>query len=193
MTHTTPRRHQGGNETTMIRCVFFDRDGVINESPGAGQYVERWADFHLIPDFVDVLRLVRSLGYEAVVVTNQRGIALGRMSRETVEDLHRRMRQQLRAACGLDLLDVLYCPHDVGQCDCRKPKPGMLREAARRHGIALAASWVVGDAETDVQAGAAAGCHTIRVAPAGTPTCAQHRVADLAELRSRIAKLLPSA
>ncbi|TFG88234.1 MAG: HAD-IIIA family hydrolase, partial [Gemmatimonadales bacterium] len=132
-------------------------------------------------------------GYAAVVVTNQRGVALGRMRREDVDDIHRRMRAALRETAGLDLLDVLYCPHDRGQCDCRKPSPGMLLEAARRHGIDLRRSWMIGDSEKDVEAGAAAGCRTVRVAPAGTPTGAGWRFDDMAALRSGIAKLLEPA
>jgi D-glycero-D-manno-heptose 1,7-bisphosphate phosphatase len=174
----------------MIRCVFFDRDGVVNRAPPEGGYVERWADFHLLPEFVETLRLVRKLGYAAVIVTNQRGVALGLMGRDAVEDIHRRLRAQLRDEAGLELLDILYCPHGAGECECRKPKPGMLLEAARRHGIDLAASWMVGDSERDVEAGAAAGCRTILVAPPGASSRADARFPDLAALRSGIAKRL---
>jgi D-glycero-D-manno-heptose 1,7-bisphosphate phosphatase len=174
----------------MIRCVFFDRDGVVNRYPGAGAYVERWADFHLLPDFVETLRIVRLRGYAAVIVTNQRGVALGRMGRETVEDMHRRLRDVLRTEHGLDLLDILYCPHDEGACDCRKPAPGMLLEAARRHDIDLRRSWMVGDSEKDVEAGRRAGCRTILVDDSRAPTRADARVADMAALRSGIANLI---
>src|SRR5450759_1039708 len=87
-------------------AVFFDRDGIVNLSPGAG-YVERWEDFHLQPEFVEALRLVTRLGFAAVVVSNQRGVTRGRMSAATVDDMHRRLREQLRAQ-GSDVLDVLY-------------------------------------------------------------------------------------
>jgi len=174
----------------MIQCVFFDRDGIVNRSPGPGAYVERWADFHLLPDFVEVLRIVRSRGYAAVIITNQRGVALGRMTRETVEDMHQRLRDGLRAEHGLELLDILYCPHDEGACACRKPAPGMLLEAARRHDIDLGRSWMVGDSETDIEAGRRAGCRTIRVGGVGEPTRADARAPDMAALRSGIANLL---
>jgi D-glycero-D-manno-heptose 1,7-bisphosphate phosphatase len=172
------------------RCVFFDRDGIVNKSPGDG-YVERWSDFHLLSTFVKSLRVVRDMGFDAVVVTNQRGVAIGVMTLETVEDMHRRLRDRLRED-GFELLDVMLCPHDRDQCECRKPKPGMLLEAARRHGIDLSASWMVGDHETDVEAGRRAGCRTIRVAPAGTETMANHRVDDMEALPGLLARILTS-
>lgn len=170
------------------RCVFFDRDGVVNRSPGPG-YVERWADFHLLPGFVASLRVVQEKGCQAVVVTNQRGVATGVMTLAAVEDIHRRLREQLRAA-GLELLDVMLCPHDRGQCECRKPKPGMLLEAAHRHGIDLASSWMVGDQEKDVEAGRSAGCRTVRVSPPGTETRADYRVDDMDALPELLDKVL---
>ena len=173
--------------------MFFDRDGIVNLSPGAG-YVERWEDFHLQPEFVEVLRLVTRLGFAAVVVSNQRGVARGRMSAATVDDMHRRLREQLRAQGG-DVLDVLYCPHERDTCDCRKPQPGMLLRASAQYGLDLARSWMVGDAESDVEAGRRAGCRTIRVGGDG-PTRADHRARNMADLRTQIATWLtatPSA
>lgn len=173
----------------MKKCVFFDRDGIVNRSPGPG-YVERWSDFHLLPEFVEALRTVKRHGCEAVIVTNQRGVALGIMSRETVEEMHASLRDKLRREHGLDVLDILYCPHDKESCDCRKPKPGMLLTAARRHGIDLSQSWMVGDMEKDVEAGHAAGCHTILVAPGTGASRAEHRVQDMQALPPLLEKLL---
>jgi len=176
----------------MLKCVFFDRDGIVNRSPGPG-YVERWDDFHLLPEFVDSLRIARQLGYVAVVITNQRGITLGCMSAQTVEDIHHRLRVVLKEQHGLDLLDILYCPHDRDDgCDCRKPKPGMILEAARRHGIDLSHSWMIGDSKKDVEAGRAAGCRTVWVSPKATVDPADFVFADMATLRDGIAKLLES-
>lgn len=172
----------------MTPCVFFDRDGIVNRHPGPG-YVERWEDFHLLPEFVETLRAVRRLGFAAVVVTNQRGIAVGRMTVATVEDMHGRLQSAL-AAEGLALDDILYCPHDRGVCDCRKPKPGMLLTAARRHGLNLARSWMVGDSATDIQAGQAAGCRTILVGPATDAATPTVRVDSMAALSSAIAGIL---
>ena len=173
----------------MKPCVFFDRDGVVNESPGPG-YVARWEDFHLLPGFVEALRVALGAGYEAAVVTNQRAVALGLASREAVEDIHARLRRRL-AAQGLPLLDVLYCPHqDSDGCECRKPKPGMLLDAARRHGIDLARSWMVGDGERDIEAGRAAGCRTVRVCAPEAATAADARVDSMDGLADALRRLL---
>lgn len=172
----------------MRPCVFFDRDGIVNQSPGPG-YVERWQDFHLLPDFVDILRAVRGLGYAAVVVSNQRGVATGCMTAAAVDEIHRRLGATLGEQ-GLALDDILYCPHERGVCECRKPKPGMLLEAARRHGLDLARSWMIGDQPTDIQAGQAAGCRTILVGPATAAATPDFRFDSLAALRSAVAGIL---
>jgi D-glycero-D-manno-heptose 1,7-bisphosphate phosphatase len=174
----------------MIKCVFFDRDGIVNRHPGEGYYVESWADFHLVPEFVDILRIVRDQGYAAAIVTNQRGIALGRMRRQTVAGMHRRLRHLLHKTHGLDLLDILCCPHNKGVCECRKPKPGMLLEAARRHGIDLRQSWMIGDSASDMEAGRRAGCRTVLVGTASAAASADVQVANMRALRSVIANLL---
>jgi histidinol-phosphate phosphatase family protein len=172
-----------------LKCVFFDRDGIVNRSPGPG-YVERWEDFHLLPDFVEALRIVTRLGFAAVIVTNQRGVALGCMTAETVEDLHRRLRATLKNQYGLEVLDIRVCPHDRDACECRKPKPGMLLDAARLHGIDLARSWMIGDSPRDAEAGRAAGCRTILVGEKAVPGMADYVFDSLASLRASLENLL---
>jgi D-glycero-D-manno-heptose 1,7-bisphosphate phosphatase len=174
----------------MRKCIFFDRDGIVNESPAPGGYVERWEDFKLLPEFVRILRRVVSAGCAAVVVTNQRCVARGIVPLGELERIHRNLQEQLKSRHGLELLDILYCPHHEGACECRKPRPGMLLEAARRHGIDLAASWMVGDSESDVQAGHRAGCRAVRVDCGAEPSTADLRVACLAELEDRIGEVL---
>ncbi|MCX7590529.1 MAG: HAD family hydrolase [Kiritimatiellae bacterium] len=170
-------------KTFFTKCVFFDRDGIVNRRPGSG-YVERWDDFHLLPGFVTVLRTVRLAGYQAVIVTNQRGVARGIMTRSAVEEIHRNLQTLLAGRFGLRLLDILYCPHDEGECQCRKPRPGMLLEAARRHRVDLKRSWMVGDSESDVEAGRRAGCRTVLVSAKGRilSSKADHWVPDLESL-----------
>ena len=137
--------------TAGVPCVFFDRDGIVNESPGPG-YVERVQDFHLIGAFVEALKLVRAKGYKAVVITNQRCIARGIVSVQTLEQIHMHLAGQLKKH-GLTL-DALYvCPHNNNECTCRKPHPGMLLQAAAEQQIDLSSSWMIGDHETDVEAG----------------------------------------
>jgi histidinol-phosphate phosphatase family protein len=140
-----------------------------------------------MPGFAQVLRRVTALGFASVGITNQRCVALGRLTVDDLESIHLRFRALLRERFGLEVSDVLYCPHDRGECDCRKPKPGLLLEAARRHGLDLPGSWMVGDSATDVEAGRAAGCRTIGVGAQVPDGLATVSVASLEELDSLIA------
>ena len=179
------------NESGIHKCVFFDRDGVVNRSPGDG-YVVRWSDFHLNPGFVEALRVVRRVGYEAVVITNQRCVARGLVSRAVLDEMHLRLVELLDSEYGLKLTDVLYCPHgDADQCECRKPKPGMLIEAAGRHNLDIRASWMVGDGKRDIEAGRAAGCRTIFVGSgADGDGGADHRAGDVDRLADLLERVL---
>lgn len=134
----------------------------MNACPDPERYVTSVHRFYLLPAFVESLRIVTDLGYPAVIVTNQRGIALGSMSAEDVREIHARL-GSLLAGEGLSLLDIFVCPHDDDSHPWRKPNPGMLLEAARRHELDLARSWMIGDSPGDVLAGRSAGCSTILV------------------------------
>jgi D-glycero-D-manno-heptose 1,7-bisphosphate phosphatase len=170
----------------MKKCIFFDRDGIVNKSPGPG-YVEKWEDFKLLPEFVEVLRIAQRLGYEAVIVTNQQGVAKGVVSLEEVERIHANLKKVLKKEHSLALLDIMCCPHREGTCECRKPKPGMILEAAKRHGIDLKSSWMVGDDVKDVETGRRAGCRTIFVGSRGKESGADYAVENMAELQKQIA------
>lgn len=168
------------SSASLRPCIFFDRDGIVNRSPGPG-YVERVEDFHLLPDFVRALRLVLKLGYEAVIITNQRGVGKGQMSQATLDAIHAHLRDLLRAE-GLALRDIYFCT-EVDRAHPRlKPQPGMLLEAARDHRLDLSRSWMIGDNEKDVVAGQRAGCRTLLVREGDEPTVADFRVADMAEV-----------
>lgn len=144
------------------RCVFLDRDGVINVTPPAGKYICRWEDFELIPSIVDWIRLFRALGFLVIVVTNQRSVALGLVTAEAVEEIHRRMREELEAL-GAPVDDVYCCSHAEGTCDCRKPRPGMVEAAAAKWDIDLAGSVMVGDSDRDEQLAANCGMRFVEV------------------------------
>jgi histidinol-phosphate phosphatase family protein len=131
-------------------CLFLDRDGVINVKPPEGEYVRTWGEFRLIPAAVDWVRLFNAAGHLVVVVTNQRGVARGLMRLDDVADIHARMTAEL-ARRGARVDDILVCPHEEGTCDCRKPRPGLVREAQRRWDIDLGRSLLVGDSESDQQ------------------------------------------
>jgi|SRR5579862_869809 len=143
------------------RAVFLDRDGVLNANlvrdgkPFAPRRIE---DFRLLPGVEDAVRRLKAAGFLAIVVTNQPDVAAGLTPRATVDAMHAR----LRAILPLD--DIKVCWHrDIDACACRKPKPGMLLEAAAEYDIDLAASYMIGDRWRDIDAGRAAGCTTILV------------------------------
>ncbi|MGD0988877.1 MAG: HAD-IIIA family hydrolase [Candidatus Sulfotelmatobacter sp.] len=142
-------------------AVFLDRDGVINRAlvrDGKPYSPPTPEDLDVLPGVPEALRDLRSHGYKLLVVTNQPDVGRGKQSRESLEAMH----QDLRARLSLD--DILVCTHtDADDCDCRKPLPGMLLEAAKKHNIDLAASYMVGDRWKDIDAGYNAGCKTILV------------------------------
>lgn len=150
----------------MKRAVFLDRDGTINIEK---EYLYRKEDFEFIPGVPEAIRLLNEAGILVVVVTNQSGVARGYYTEDDVEHLHRHIARKLEEA-GARVDAWLYCPHHPSgrgsyslPCDCRKPMPGMLRQAARRYDIDLENSIMIGDKLADVEAGLAAGCRTILV------------------------------
>ncbi len=141
------------------RAVFLDRDGVLNHSPvvGGRPYAPASAaEFTLLPGVTDAVARLRAAGYRLIVVTNQPDVARGRQSRAEVDAMHAVLRERL------GLTDIRVCFHDDADgCACRKPKAGLLLDAAREHRLDLAASFIVGDRWRDVGAGRNAGCRTI--------------------------------
>jgi len=144
------------------RCVFLDRDGVINEKAPPHEYVRSWTDFRFLPNIVDWIRLFNVLGYLVIVISNQRGVARGIMSAADVEDIHRRMTAEL-ATQGAILNDIYYCPHEEGECDCRKPRPGLVLQAREKWDIDLAESLLIGDADSDAELAMNCGVRFLRV------------------------------
>jgi len=148
------------------KAVFLDRDGTLNKEVG---FCHSSEDFELLPRTVENIRKINESGYLAVVVTNQPVIARGEMSFEELDRMHRKLETELGKA-GAWLDGIYFCPHhpDSGfegevkelkiVCDCRKPKPGMLLQAAKDMNIDLSASIMIGDSDRDVQAGENAGC-----------------------------------
>lgn len=150
-------------QTSKRPALFVDRDGVINVAPPVGQYVTRPEELELRPGVVEALRLARGAGYLIIVITNQRGVSLGLMTMEDLEAVHARMREEL-ARGGAQVDDIYVCPHGLDDdCECRKPKPGMILAAAEKWGIELSQSFVLGDSDRDLEAGRRAGCRTIRI------------------------------
>lgn len=164
------------------RAVFLDRDGVLTRSllrDGKPLAPRTPDEFELLPEVPDAVKRLRSAGFVLIVVTNQPDVRTGIAQREAVEEMNRRLSQ------WLPLDDVKVCYHvDADGCQCRKPKPGMLLDAAEERGLDLAASWMIGDRWRDVAAGKAAGCKTILIQCNYAEQQAEapdHTVASLAE------------
>jgi D-glycero-D-manno-heptose 1,7-bisphosphate phosphatase len=150
----------------MKRAVFLDRDGTINVEK---EYLYQAKDFEFISGAQEAVRLLNQAGFMVVVVTNQSGVARGYYAEDDVENLHRHIASELEQS-GAKVDAWLYCPHHpTGRgsyalpCNCRKPLPGMLLEAAVRYDIDLENSTMIGDKQADIDAGKAAGCSTILV------------------------------
>lgn len=148
-------------ETAKRAALFLDRDGVINEDPV--QFVTRPEELRLLPQAAQAIARFNARGIPVVVCSNQSGVAKGLYTLETLERISERL-QQLLAEYGAHIDAFYYCPHDdADDCDCRKPKPGLLLRAAQEHGIDLERSVFVGDSWRDIQAGRAAGVKTVLV------------------------------
>jgi D-glycero-D-manno-heptose 1,7-bisphosphate phosphatase len=144
-----------------LRAIFLDRDGVICEN--RIDHVKSWQEFEFLPGAKESLASLSRLGFSIIVVTNQAAIGRGLMTTEALEDIHQRMVAEI-AAHGGRIDRIIYCPHHPeDECDCRKPKPGMLLHAAAEMNLDLTSSYLIGDAATDIQAGQQVGCHNILV------------------------------
>ena len=153
-------------DTPRRPAVFLDRDGVLNIDH---HYVHRPDQFEWVTGAPAAIKYLNQRGYHVFVVTNQSGVARGYYTEDDVEQLHRHINRELaRHDAHVDAW--FYCPHHPSgkgsyalPCSCRKPLPGMLRAAALRYDIDLEQSYMVGDKQADIEAGMAAGCHTILV------------------------------
>ncbi|MCA1731135.1 MAG: HAD-IIIA family hydrolase [Actinobacteria bacterium] len=166
------------------KAVFLDRDGTLIANRHYGSDPD---GIELLDGVVEGLLELRKAGYKLVLVSNQSGVARGYFDEGAVARMHDRLQRMLdRNGAALD--DLEYCPHHpegvaafyAAECSCRKPAPGMLRRAARKHGVNLSASWMVGDIEADVEAGRRAGAHTILVGPEQSATPPDYRAEDFA-------------
>jgi len=142
-------------------AVFLDRDGVINRAlvrNGKPYAPSSLAEFEILPGVAEACAKLKAAGFFLVVATNQPDVGRGTIQQETVETLHGHMSREL----PLDRVEVCYHPgKGASECDCRKPKPGMLLRAAQELNIDLASSFMVGDRWRDIDCGHAAGCRTI--------------------------------
>lgn len=151
------------------KAIFLDRDGTINEYVG---FLRKEEDFRLIPGVSEAIKKINNSGYLAIVVTNQPVIARGEVTEEELEEIHKKM-ETLLGLDGAYIDDIYYCPHhpDKGfegeipelkiECDCRKPKTGMLEKAAREHNIDISSSIMIGDSTLDIKMAENAGMQSV--------------------------------
>ena len=136
-----------------LRTAFLDRDGVLNEKMPEGQYVARWEEFRVLPGVPEAIARLNGAGVRVLVVSNQRGIAKGLYTIDDLEAIHGRF-QQLLQSRGARVDGFFSCPHDSGQCDCRKPLTGLYDQArARFPEIAAETSVMIGDTLGDMEFG----------------------------------------
>ena len=145
-------------------AVFFDRDGVVNVSPGSG-YVLNWEQFRFSPGIIEALRICKARGYATVVVTSQQGVGKGRMSQADLDDIHARMQSELaRHDVAFDGIHACTCLADDPACTCRKPSAEMILAARDHLDLDLSRSWLIGDHDRDIQMAHNAGVpRTIRI------------------------------
>ena len=147
--------------TIIVRYVFLDRDGVLNRKMREGAYVSDWAQFEWLPGAVEAVVRMNRANLTVILVSNQRGIALGRATAEQVERIHDNMQSHL-ARHGARLDAIYYCPHEIGECHCRKPDVGLFEQATKDFPqINADNSVVIGDSLSDIQAGQRLGMKTI--------------------------------
>lgn len=143
------------------RAVFLDRDGTMAVDV---RYCRRPEDFHLLPGTAKAIKLLKEHGFKVIVITNQSGIGRGYFTEATLAEIHQKMVREL-AKEGATVDAIYYCPHHPGDhCDCRKPRPALIFQAARDFAIDLGRSYVVGNMPLDIGLGKAAGCRTVLVA-----------------------------
>jgi D-glycero-D-manno-heptose 1,7-bisphosphate phosphatase len=148
-------------DARLVRYVFLDRDGVLNRKMPEGAYVCDWAQFQWLPGAIEAVARMNRAGLTVILVSNQRGIALGLYTHEQLNLIHTNMQSQLERH-GARLDAIYYCPHDHGQCHCRKPEAGLFEQAWQRFPQANPQnSLVIGDSLSDIQAGHRLGMKTI--------------------------------
>ncbi len=157
------RFHQAEEFLRPKKVVLLDRDGVINEKPPQADYVKNWGEFKFLPGAIEAIKLLTDNSHQIYLISNQPGIIRGKMTLEDLEDIHKNLRLELEKH-GAKIDGIYTCLHNWDDgCECRKPKPGMLFQAARENKFDLIKAIFIGDDERDASAGEAADCRTILI------------------------------
>ncbi|MEZ4526924.1 MAG: D-glycero-beta-D-manno-heptose 1,7-bisphosphate 7-phosphatase [Desulfobacterales bacterium] len=160
----------------MKKTVFLDRDGVINkDSP---DYIKNWGEFEFLPGSVEAIRRLTEKGFDIILITNQSGIGRGIIAPNDLEHMHLMMQEKIREAGG-KIQDIFFCPHRPDEnCECRKPRPGLIWHAQKKYGIDLASAWMIGDSAKDMECAVNAGCGRHILVQTGNGTEAEKALAE---------------
>jgi histidinol-phosphate phosphatase family protein len=149
------------DKSAKRKAIFIDRDGVINYN--RDDYVKSWDEFKFIPGAKEAIKRINQSSKILIIITNQSPIGRGIFTPDILDGIHKKMLHELGKAGG-HIDAIYYCPHKPDDnCNCRKPKPGLILRAANDFNIDLDGSWMIGDSDTDLKAGAEAGCKTKKV------------------------------
>jgi D-glycero-D-manno-heptose 1,7-bisphosphate phosphatase len=179
-----------------VQYVFLDRDGVINRKLAEGEYVGHWDQFEILPGVETAIAALNRSTRKVIVVTNQRGIALGHCTAADVDSLHRRLQKHL-AEHGARVDAFYLCPHDKNECNCRKPKTGLFEDAFRDFpGASASKSIVIGDSLSDIEAARSIGAPSIFILgdpefrKPGAEKASSLALAEAVSLREAVARFL---
>jgi D-glycero-D-manno-heptose 1,7-bisphosphate phosphatase len=155
-----------------MKAVFLDRDGTVIPDP-PDERVDTIEEVQLFPDSIEALKLLADNGFNAIFITNQAGIAEGLLNEQDFERLNNAVLERLKPS-GLKFLKTFMCPHSPNDnCECRKPSPKMILDAAKEFGVDLSNSYMIGDRPSDIMAGVNAGTKTILVKTANVPVSSE--------------------
>jgi D-glycero-D-manno-heptose 1,7-bisphosphate phosphatase len=155
-------------------AVFLDRDGVINVD--RRDYVKSWSEFKFLPRVFEALRVLKKSGIPVIILTNQSAVNRGLMTLDTLLEIHKKMLEIIRKHGG-EIQAIYYCPHTPAEnCECRKPKPGMVRKAVKDLKIDLSVSYLVGDSEKDVELARSVKVKCVRVSQNSTMKLSRRNV-----------------
>ena len=144
------------------KIIFLDRDGVINKKAPEHDYIKKWEEFKFLPNVDTAIKLFNEAGFKVFIITNQRGIARGIMSMDDLHVIHKKMCKEF-ALKEARIDDIFVCPHDIGQCTCRKPQIGLFLQAEQKYYVDKEKSYMIGDSKTDIEAGKKYGVKTIAI------------------------------
>ena len=149
--------------TLLNKVVFLDRDGVINVKAKEHDYIKCWEEFKFLPKVIDAIKLLNKNGFIVIVVSNQRGVARGIMTVGSLNEIHINMLQELQEN-DARIDSVYFCPHDIGECNCRKPDIGLFIRAEKDYpNLDKNSAYMIGDSKTDIEAGIRYGIRTIKI------------------------------